>query len=450
MKFPTVIRAMRSIFFVFGFAAASVAGCNLFVKFEDCREDSDCPAGLRCNRIRHLCHVPPVEECNGRDDDNDGVPDDREDFGRCQLPVPMGMRACRDGTWVCSRRDDGSWGHECVRREPSSEVCNNGVDEDCNGIVDDGADCMVNYPATQGLTIGSNNPEEGEGDDAPAHQVCLDAFSLDRYEVTIDAFCTFLSSLDRNRLRVGVPPEPMNPTVVYGRYLLFEENGRWIPLMRVQSPPDALSIDQLAYSFAPHVPENRNLPVVNVTWFGASRYCAWAGKHLPTEAEFFRAARGPTGLRPYPWGSEPPTCERANVGRGGIDGGPCVGLPVAVDQLPLGATTEGVFHLYGNVNEWMYDYLNTDLHHSRNYYYESLPADGGAWCDVYPRGPIGPEVGTPIAQPEDAGLYCVQCRFARGRHYRTVDLRIGIRRWLDADRGEQYVGFRCSLGGAPR
>jgi formylglycine-generating enzyme required for sulfatase activity len=430
-----------------GFAAVGVARCQAFLRLEDCATDADCQAGLRCNVQRHLCQVPPAETCNGRDDDNDGVADADENFGRCQLPVPIGTRACRDGHLVC--RDDARV--ECVRNEPMpAEICGNGVDDDCNGIVDDGADCMQNYPATSGLTIGSNNPEEGEGDDAPAHQVCLDAFSLDRYEVTIEAFATFLSSLDRTKLRIATPPAPLNPTVAYGQYLLYDDNGRAIPLLLVPSAPTALSIDMLPYAFAPHDDASRQLPVVNVTWFGATRYCEWAGKHLPTEAEFFRAARGPTGTRPFPWGSEPVSCERANVGRGGPDGGPCVGAPLPVTSMPMGATPEGVFHLYGNVNEWMFDFLDTNLTHSRNNYYESLPADGGAWCNAYPRGPLGPDAGSPIAQPEDAGLYCVRCRFARGRHYRTVDLRIGIRRWLDADRGEPFVGFRCSQGGAAR
>jgi formylglycine-generating enzyme required for sulfatase activity len=340
----------------------------------------------------------------------------------------------------------------CVARQTPepAEVCDNGQDDDCNGIVDDGAECTQNFTATTDLVIGSDNPEDGEGDDAPAHHVCLDPFTIDRHEVTMRAFAVFLSSFDQSNIQIGRPPRPLNPTVVYGRYVMLVENGEHIPLMAVPNEVGPLSFDQLAYAWAPHDRNNDALPAVNVTWLGANRYCQWAGKHLPTEAEFFRVARGPTGTRAFPWGSEPPTCDRANIGRGGPDGGPCVGEPLPVDSLQAGATAEGVFHLYGNANEWMYDYLDTNASHTRNNYYESLPADGGAWCATYPHGPIGPATGAPISQPEDAGLYCVNCRFARGRHYRTVDLRIGIRRWLDADRGEPFVGFRCSQGGADR
>ena len=115
----------------------------------------------------------------------------------------------------------------------------------------------------------------------------------------------------------------------------------------------------------------------------------------------------------------------------------------------MGASVDGrAFHLYGNANEWMFDWLDTNLGHTQNRFYASVSAD--AWCQRFPEGPTGPAVGSPISQPEDAGLYCQQCRFARGRHFRTVDTRIGIRRWLDPDRSDETVGFRCSRGGAMR
>ena len=429
-------------------ASVGMTQCQLFVRLTDCQIDTDCTNGRTCNRDRHLCEVPPVELCNGTDDDHDGIADIDDDFGPCRIPAGAGQRICRDGVLRC--RDNSHVTCEARQSPEPAEVCDNGQDDDCNGIVDDGPDCAQNFTATTNLQIGSNDPDEGEGDDAPAHQVCLAPFTIDRHEVTMTAFAVYLSSLDQSNVHVGRPSTPLNPTVVYGQYVNLDEAGQSIPLLAVPNEVGPLTFDRLGYAWAPHDATSGNLPVVNVTWLGASRYCEWAGKHLPTEAEFFRVARGPTGTRPYPWGVESPTCDRTNVGRGGPDGGPCVGSPLPVDQLQSGATAEGVFNIYGNVNEWMYDYLNTNSTHTRNNYYQSLSADGGAWCTTYPQGPIGPEAGAPINQPEDAGAYCVNCRFARGRHYRTVDLRIGIRRWLDADRGEPYVGFRCSQGGADR
>ena len=434
---------------VFLTGVVGAAHCNLVVSFSDCTRDSDCRAGERCNPSRRYCEVPIDEVCNGVDDDRDGVSDADEDFGHCRLP-PGASPACLDGRWRCRNNTT----MQCVRRaQPqSTETCNDGQDQDCNGLVDDGAACMQNYTATQGTLIGSPSPSDGEGEDHPQHPVCLAPFALDRHEVTFEAFANFLSTLDRRKLSIATPPAPQNPTESYGRYLLFrEDNGAQTPLVLLPDPVDALSIRQTQYQFIPVDSRSRNLPVVNVTWYGADRYCRWAGKHLPTEAEFFRALRGsPSENRRYPWGNDAPTCERANIGAGGPDGGPCIGAPWPVGTSRAGATPEGVFDLYGNANEWIHDWLNTNREHTVNNYFASLPPTREAWCNAYPDGPTGPDGGAPITRPGDAGLYCQQCRQARGRHYRTVDLREGIRRWIDPDRGEPFVGFRCSQGGAAR
>jgi len=91
-------------------------------------------------------------------------------------------------------------------------------------------------------------------------------------------------------------------------------------------------------------------PVVGVNWYDASAFCEWKGKRLATEAEWERAAKGPDGKAHYPWGHElDPT--KANYGQN-------VGMTTAVNSYPEGASGFGVFNMAGNVFEWVADWYD--------------------------------------------------------------------------------------------
>ena len=170
---------------------------------------------------------------------------------------------------------------------------------------------MVLVPAGE-FVMGS---DKGDEDEAPVHRVYLNAFYIDKFEVTNGRFAKYVEAIQSE------PP--------------WGFTDKETPLIHAERP------------------------VRWVNWMDAMGYCLWSGKRLPTEAEWEKAARG-TDERVYPWGNDPPTPVHAVYGLK-ESGAETVSV---IGNHHMGQSPYGVQDLAGNLYEWVMDWYAEDFYSS--------------------------------------------------------------------------------------
>lgn len=283
----------------------------------------------------------------------------------------------------------------------------------------------------------------GFPDAQPAHRVAVDGFWMDATEVTNEEFARFVQATGYRTVAERVPTTNEYPNAL--PEMLFAGSVCFRP------PATPVSLDD-HFQWWSYVrgadwrhPEGEGssiagkekFPVVHVAWEDAEAYAKWAGKRLPTEAEWEFAARGGLGRQPYAWGAElrPGGRWMANsfqgrfpvrdTGEDGFTG------PAPVGQYP--ANGHGLHDVAGNVWEWVGDWYRPDT-------YAARARAGGVARN--PRGPADSH------DPDEPG---VAKRVHRGGSYLCSDqycarYLVGTRGKGAPDTGTSHLGFRCVKG----
>jgi formylglycine-generating enzyme len=326
-------------------------------------------------------------------------------------------------------------------------------DKAFGGESPDAANPKMVWIAGGEFTMGSE-AEDGKKNEQPSHKVTVDGFWIDEHDVTNAEFRRFTDAtgykttaelpVDWEELKKSLPPgTPMPPpeALAPGSMVFTPSSG----------PVDLRNMDSW-WQWAPGAnwrrPEgpNSNLegranhPVVQVSWYDAVAYAKWAGKRLPTEAEWEFAARGGLENKRYAWGDEfrPGGKFMANTWTGEFpykntaeDG--FAGASPVKSFPPNGY---GLYDMGGNVWNWVSDWYRPDIHQQMA---------GEKTC----HNPEGPK-----ASWSPGHHYQTEERVTKGGSYLCSpsyceSYRPSARRGTPPDTGMSHIGFRCAKSATP-
>ncbi|NUO09459.1 MAG: SUMF1/EgtB/PvdO family nonheme iron enzyme [Candidatus Brocadia sp.] len=236
---------------------------------------------------------------------------------------------------------------------------------------------MMLVPA--GKFVMGTGEDEFIPEETPQHEVYLDAYYIDKYEVTNAQYWEFLQYINTTGDHSKCfPGEPKNKDHTPGT-----THTGW---------------DYPYYDYPDY-------PVCRVDWYDAYAYAAWAGKRLPTEAEWEKAARGTDGRR-FPWGNVW-DAKRCNVGPD---------APLSVGSFEYGTSLYGCLDLIGSVSEWCNDWYHPE-------YFQTSPSIN----------PKGPENSTGVRIIKGGSLFAPY----------AYKMRCAVRIFGKPEDRNKSIGFRC-------
>ncbi len=304
---------------------------------------------------------------------------------------------------------------------------------------------MVKIPRGTFMMGGDN--DQSSPDELPKHKVTVDGFWMDETEVTNRQFVKFVEETgyittaeikpDWEELKKGAPPGTPKPpdSVLVAASLVFIPADQRVNL---NDYSQWWRWEKDANWRHPHgkgsdITGKEDYPVVHISYFDALAYCKWAGKRLPTEAEWEWAARGGLTNNIYPWGNEP--IEKGNP-KANTWNGEFPYKNTEWDKYFFAAPVKsfqpnkyGLYDMAGNVWEWCSDWYRAD-------YYELVNKPEGI---KNPPGPVD------SYDPEDPWS---QKRSMRGGSFLCNDsycsgFRVARRMKTTPDSGMEHLGFRC-------